>query len=1058
MPPKQRKSITQTSSLKSKDWEAPGGVKVRSLQDSQKAGIQFGGTDEKEIEANESKSKGAPPKRAQSSIRDMKNKKDARGEQAGFKRFFDLGRMASKMKSAVMIFNLRDPEKVAWLRAKSRRLNSDWRFTVLTTVLTVYALFGDDMRLASTHRRIDELFNAVTIIAVLVFAVEIVVQCLGQDEYFLGFFFSLDLGSTITLAFDLTWVSNELFCGTGEGEALKTSRAGRAGARASRTVRIIRLMRLVKLYKAYRVAVEKRKEEEYRQMKLYQSLQPGESMPETEADKSEFAVDQDADEDIGKDDAAQKEGEESQKSETRVGKKLSDMTTRRVIILVLVMLVFLPQFSPHSGGNILTSSVEFQDSAKFAADIIHNRWKNWCGNTNSSTSSTWCFGETSTPNDGNKDMRYSNRFELEKALLDFIYQHHHGSFFWQLYWVGVDSKTVDRDDIGLMAALNNAAWLGQDLTVPRNDVSTTWDQRFVRSGFGAGEVQSLSVEAVDRLTGPWQEACPPGTGVVVQKESRADGPTGCSISQELRCQEVEYVTAFALSDEELNTFTYIFAFDQRPLTQMEAALSILQTIFICLAVGVGAMWFSKDANELLLNPIERMIEKMETIKDNPLEAMRLGDLEFRREGLEAARVRDKLAQVRWPWKLLYKYREMNKPKEPMETVMLEKTIIKLGGLLALGFGEAGAEVIGENMKGGASAGVNAMVPGVKVDAVIGFCNIRHFSEATEVLKEKVMLFVNQVGEIVHGCVDDFHGAPNKNIGDSFLLVWRLSGNRHELGGASNGARLQKLGDMALMSYVKIIAEINKSRILAAYRNHPGLQQRIKDFRVEMGFGLHCGWAIEGTIGSEFKIDASYLSPNVNVAARLESATTQYGVWTLISHNMVNLCSGKMALNCRLIDHVTVKGSRQPVRLYTIDLNIDQIEVETKGPDRLIRNRFKIRQLREVRKSEKWAEDYEVGDVMRTNRDVNLMRMSFSDEFFQRFAMAYRNYEAGEWMAARDMLYTCFYQPKADVGRRLVTTEADWPEDGPTVALLKYMQKFDYVAPNDWAGYRELAHK
>ena len=37
-------------------------------------------------------------------------------------------------------------------------------------------------------------------------------------------------------------------------------------------------------------------------------------------------------------------------------------------------------------------------------------------------------------------------------------------------------------------------------------------------------------------------------------------------------------------------------------------------------------------------------------------------------------------------------------EEPMETVMLEKTIIKLGGLLALGFGEAGAEVIGQNMK------------------------------------------------------------------------------------------------------------------------------------------------------------------------------------------------------------------------------------------------------------------------------------------------------------------------------------------------------------------------
>jgi len=50
----------------------------------------------------------------------------------------------------------------------------------------------------------------------------------------------------------------------------------------------------------------------------------------------------------------------------------------------------------------------------------------------------------------------------------------------------------------------------------------------------------------------------------------------------------------------------------------------------------------------------------------------------------------------------------------------------------------------------------------------------------------------------------------------------------------------------------------------------------------MGFGLHYGWAIEGAIGSDFKIDASYLSPNVNIAARLETATNLYGVHLLAS--------------------------------------------------------------------------------------------------------------------------------------------------------------------------------
>lgn len=58
-----------------------------------------------------------------------------------------------------------------------------------------------------------------------------------------------------------------------------------------------------------------------------------------------------------------------------------------------------------------------------------------------------------------------------------------------------------------------------------------------------------------------------------------------------------------------------------------------------------------------------------------------------------------------------------------------------------------------------------------------------------------------------------------------------------------------------------------------------------NYKVKMGLGLHLGWGIEGAIGSNFKIDASYLSPNVNMAARLEAATKQYGVPLLISNSL-----------------------------------------------------------------------------------------------------------------------------------------------------------------------------
>jgi hypothetical protein len=36
-----------------------------------------------------------------------------------------------------------------------------------------------------------------------------------------------------------------------------------------------------------------------------------------------------------------------------------------------------------------------------------------------------------------------------------------------------------------------------------------------------------------------------------------------------------------------------------------------------------------------------------------------------------------------------------------------------------------------------------------------------------------MIFVNEIAQIVHGTVDRYLGATNKNIGDAFLMVWKF---------------------------------------------------------------------------------------------------------------------------------------------------------------------------------------------------------------------------------------------------------------------------------------------
>lgn len=129
--------------------------------------------------------------------------------------------------------------------------------------------------------------------------------------------------------------------------------------------------------------------------------------------------------------------------------------------------------------------------------------------------------------------------------------------------------------------------------------------------------------------------------------------------------------------------------------------------------------------------------------------------------------------------------------------------------------------------------------------------------------------------------------------------------------------VERMGELSVLSFLKIIAATNRSPVLATYRLHEGLLARMPNYRVKMGFGLHYGWAIEGAIGSEFKVDASYLSPNVNVATSLEGATKIYGITMLVSEMLVCKLSKRFQRVLRRVDRVEEMGSNWWEGLETI---------------------------------------------------------------------------------------------------------------------------------------------
>jgi class 3 adenylate cyclase len=61
------------------------------------------------------------------------------------------------------------------------------------------------------------------------------------------------------------------------------------------------------------------------------------------------------------------------------------------------------------------------------------------------------------------------------------------------------------------------------------------------------------------------------------------------------------------------------------------------------------------------------------------------------------------------------------------------------------------------------------------------------------------------------------------------------------------------------------------------------------------------------VGSEYKIDATYLSPHVNMASRMTSACKQYDLTLMVSQSVQELMSSEAQSKLRHVDTVTVKG-------------------------------------------------------------------------------------------------------------------------------------------------------
>jgi class 3 adenylate cyclase len=467
---------------------------------------------------------------------------------------------------------------------------------------------------------------------------------------------------------------------------------------------------------------------------------------------------------------------------------------------------------------------------------------------------------------------------------------------------------------------------------------------------------------------------------------------------------------------------------------------------------VGTYYFSTDVNRLVIIPIEKMVALVQEISKNPL------GVEYKMLGEEDGFL------------------------EGMETTLLLQTINKIGGLMRVGFGEAGASVIAKNLGESGSGSLNLMGGGNLIHSIFGFCDVRNFTDTTECLQEEVMLFVNRIAHILHGIVVQCSGSANKNIGDAFLLTWKIDD-------ALQPKDIASLADQALLAFCKALIELCRYQdficnfsIAATNR----LYKRFPGYKVRIGSGLHVGWAIEGAIGSNMKIDASYLSPHVNMSEYLESSTKAYGVPLLLSEAFFRLLSPHANKYCRQVDRIKRSDAEEPFGLFTYDadLNYEFVEDEkivdgtsasrvlqdtrrksvaisgslTVAPQNSVdmKNKGKLNKMKSTleapgkKEPEKESESQDkkpnvivpryVDSVWETDVDLLRLRHLVNDGFRSLWKEGMAAYIKGDWQKARDIFHETMRSSNA--------------QDGPSKFLIKVIDEHGGTAPHDWQGYRQ----
>lgn len=194
--------------------------------------------------------------------------------------------------------------------------------------------------------------------------------------------------------------------------------------------------------------------------------------------------------------------------------------------------------------------------------------------------------------------------------------------------------------------------------------------------------------------------------------------------------------------------------------------------------------------------------------------------------------------------------------------------------------------------------------GEKREITVLFSDIRDFTRVSETLSPDALgnvltEYLNPMTQLVF----DEQGVLDKYMGDAIMAFWGAPSEQPDH--ASHACR-------TALAMTRRLGELN---LLWCARGIPTLH---------IGIGINTGPMWVGNMGSQVRFDYTVIGDAVNLGSRLESVNKQYGTRILISEYTYAKVNRRFI--CRELDSIRVKGKQQPVTIYELLTEGDDVRL------------------------------------------------------------------------------------------------------------------------------------